>query len=289
MRRTPSSRVIDASADIMREPPDGADFLHAVMCQVGLPRSHQESRAFTRTSGAVSLRVDAGDLWDGKRWQPQPLPYGTRPRLAMVHISSEAVRTKSPHIEVGDSVHDFLRTLHMDTSGRGYAMFRKQMSALAACRMSIGVLSGDIATTIDAKPIERFDAWLHPTGEQRVLWPGNLTLSEKFFTTLVEHAVPLDKRALRALSHTALGMDIYTWLAHRLCRVRGSVRLSWGNMRDQFGQEYADPKDFKRKFTTAMRAALAVYPQAKVNSIIGGIELRTSPPPLQRTRFLPRT
>lgn len=286
MKRTPSQRVIDASADIMREPPDGADFLHAVMCQVGLPRSQQDARVFTRTSGAVSLRVDAGDLWDGMKWQPQPLPYGTRPRLALVHISSEAVRTRSREIDVGDSVRDFLRTLAIDTSGRGYAMFRKQMSALAACRMSIGILAGGVASTIDAKPIERFDAWLHPTGEQRVLWPGTLTLSEKFYATLTEHAVPLDKRALRALHHSALALDCYTWLAHRLWRVRGSTMLSWGNLRDQFGQEYGSTKDFKRAFAIALRAALAVYPQAKVESVIGGILLRSSPPPVSRARQL---
>src|SRR5437660_596931 len=73
--------------------------------------------------------------------------------------------------------------------------------------------------TVDAKPIEQFDAWLHPTGSQRTLWPGTLTLSGRFFETLLEHAVPLDKRALSALQHSALALDAYTWLAHRLCRI----------------------------------------------------------------------
>lgn len=269
----------------MRDPPDGADFLHAVMCQVGLPRSAQDVRVFTRTSGAVSLRVEAGDLWDGMKWQPQPLPYGTRPRLAMVHISSEAVRTQQREIDVGDSVHDFLKTLAIDTSGKGYAAFRKQMSALAACRMTIGVFAGGIASTIDAKPIERFDAWLHTSGEQRTLWPSTLILSEKFFATLAEHAVPLDKRALRALHHSALALDAYTWLAHRLCRVRdGGVTVTWAALQDQFGQEFADRKNFKRKFVTALRAALVVYPTAKVESVDGGLMLRPSPPPVSRMR-----
>ena len=39
-------------------------------------------------------------------------------------------------------------------------------------------------------------------------------------------------------------------------------------------------------FTIAMRAALSVYPQAKVESTIGGIILRPSPPPVSRVRRL---
>jgi hypothetical protein len=56
-----------------------------------------------------------------------------------------------------------------------------------------------------------------------------LELSQEFFDTLAVHAVPLDHRALGALKHSALSLDLYTWLAHRLCRVRkpGGVKLSW--------------------------------------------------------------
>src|SRR4051812_22630732 len=67
------------------------------------------------------------------------------------------------------------------------------------------------------KPIRRFEAWLQHDGTQHTLWPGVLELSQEFFDTLVNHAVPLDYRALAGLKHSALALDIYTWLAHRLC------------------------------------------------------------------------
>ncbi|WP_204377130.1 hypothetical protein [Aquitalea pelogenes] len=59
--------------------------------------------------------------------------------------------------------------------------------------------------------------------------------------------------------------------------------LYWTNLREQFGQEYqgkeAD-KDFKKKFLIALRAVLAVYPQAKVKQVTGGLMLMASPPPI---------
>jgi hypothetical protein len=210
--------------------PDRVDFLHAVLCQVGMPRSQQNERVFERRSGAASMLLEAGRLWTRQGWKEKPLPYGTRPRLVMVHISGEAVRKQTRQIEVGDSMRDFLRILGIDTNGGprgGYTMFKKQMEALAACRLTLGMSLEGRDITINTQPITRFEAWLQHDGAQRVMWPGVLELSQEFYETLANHAVPLDGRALAALQHSSLALDIYTWLAHRLCRVRkaGGVRV----------------------------------------------------------------
>jgi Plasmid encoded RepA protein len=44
-------------------------------------------------------------------------------------------------------------------------------------------------------------------------------LSAEYFESLQEHGVPLDERALAALAHSPLALDVYAWLAQRLCRV----------------------------------------------------------------------
>jgi hypothetical protein len=135
------SRVAEASAQIALDSPDTMDFLHAVLCQVGMPRKQTESRVFERRSGTASMILEAGRLWKRGDWIEQPLPYGTRPRLVMVHISSEAIRTQSREIEIGESIREYLIRLGIDTSGGakgGYTMFKKQMEALAACRLTLG-------------------------------------------------------------------------------------------------------------------------------------------------------
>jgi hypothetical protein len=280
------AKLIEAAALIASDPPERAEYLHAVLCQVGLPRRRQDARTFDRTSGAASLAIEAGRLWNGRRWIEQPLPYGTRPRLVLVHVTGEAVRTRSPVVEVGHSIRGFMRELGADPGGRELARFKAQMLALAACRMTLGTLSrAGNPVTIDAKPIRSFEAWLHPTGEQRTLWPGTLELSAEFFATAAAHAVPLDPRALAALKGSALALDLYTWLAHRLCRVRRreGVKVTWQNLREQFGQEYSDPKNFRHEAVRAIRSALAVYPHAKVEQVDGGLLLRPSSPPIRRT------
>jgi hypothetical protein len=283
-----SRRLIEAGAHIRQDAPDRADFLHSVMCQVGLPRSRTDARTFERHNGHMSILLEAGKLFDGKDFVDQPLPYGTIPRLVMVHVSSEAIRTGQRSVEVGDSMRHFLGMLGMQTSGGargGYTSLRRQMEALAACRLTLGMQAKGRVVTIDAKPIKRFEAWLQHDGSQRTLWPGVLELSEDFYKTLKEHAVPLDYRALAALKHSSLALDVYTWLAHRLCRITDvhGAKLSWENLRAQFGEEYSDPKNFKREFLKALQQVSVVYPDARVSTEPGGLRLHASRPPLMPT------
>lgn len=279
-------RLINAGTAIACTEPEQVQFQHTVLCQTGLPRRRVHSRSFERRSGHMSILLEAGSLFDGMGFVEQPLPYGAIPRLVMVHLSTEAVRTRQRCVEVGESMRQFLTTLGLPTNGGvrgGYTAFRRQMAALAACRLTLGMHVGARAMTVDAKPIRRFEAWLQHDGTQRTLWPGVMELSQEFYDTLAEHAVPLDRRALASLKHSALALDVYTWLAHRLCRVRGhSVRLSWQNLREQFGQEYQDARNFKHAFRAALCQVLAVYPDARVSTVSGGLELRPSRPPLAR-------
>ena len=282
-------KIVDASMTICGADADNPEFLHSVLCQVGLPRSAMTGQtSFERSSGQASMLIEAGKLYKDRKWVSSPLPYGTKPRLVLIHACSEAVRTKSPVIEVGNSVRGFLGKLGVSTSGRGFQLFRNQMEALAACRMTIGMTAGNKSVTIDTKPIDRFEAWLNNTEEQDNMWPGVLELSPKFYETLTAHAMPLDPRALRALQSSALALDIYTWLANRLCRVRDNrgTKLSWANLKQQFGHEYKTSKDFKKAFKLALTRVLCVYPDARIGEEIGGLRLYSSPPPIKKTKVV---
>lgn len=275
--------IVRMSAKIMEGPPDKPEFLHAGLCQVGLPRSPTNATTFERKSGKASLLLEAGKLWDGNReeWVQQPLPWGTRPRLALVHVSSEAIRTRNPSVTVGASAREFLLKLGIDTGGKEYKTFSAQMSALAACHLSLGFGS----ETLNAKPIKRFSSWLNPLDRPAALNPGVIELSPEFFDSLLEKAVPLDPRALSALKQSALALDVYAWLAHRLHRVRpiSGTFLSWDNLMEQFGQEYADPRSFRKEFANVLKRVMAVYPTGRINKSRGGIVLLPSPSPIPKT------
>jgi hypothetical protein len=266
--------------------PDDPQFLHALLCQLGLPRRPTQERVFERTSGRASLIVEAGRWFTGSQWEPQPLPYGTRPRLVLINICSEAVRTKSPVVDIGESVRAFLRRLGIDCGGQSMANFKRQMIALSCCRLQLGYVTGGKVGQIDSKPVSRFEAWLSDEEGQRGLWPGELELSGPFFESLMSHAVPLDGEAIGKLQHSALALDVYSWLAHRLCRVESNAGqvLSWTALKGQFGQEFAETKEFRRTFLEALKKAHEVYRDARLEVVRGGLRLLPSPPPCRKER-----
>lgn len=260
------------------------EYLHALLCQVGLPRSRQEGRDFVRSSGGASVMISAGSFFNGKGFTECPLPYGSMPRLALIHLCSEAIRQGSPVVDVGDGIKPFLRSLGLDVGGNQWKSFKAQMTYLSCARMTFGWLADGRIKQSQFLPIHEFSAWDDPASNQRGFWPDEIKLSSEFFETLKEHAVPLDPRAVHALQKSALALDVYAWLAARLCRVRKreGVKLSWANLKEQFGHEYATSKDFKKEFRPALRKALIVYPDAHVSEEIGGLRLHSSHPPIKQ-------
>jgi len=277
------NKLLEAGILIAQNDPTGNDmaFTHSVLCQVGLPRSKVDGREFMRQSGDAWVNIQAGYLDEGKGAVAQCIPYGALPRLALSWVSSYAKRNKTREIPIGDSAAEFLRLMGLDRQGSYYTSLRKQMHALAACRLQLGYKG----RTFNGQPVDQFDAWLSNSDTQKTLWPGVMLLSEGYYTEIKDNAVPLDKRALHALKGSSLQLDIYTWLAHRLHRIQGNkqIPLHWKSIREQFAQEYEGKnpdKDFKKTFLPALHAALSVYPKAKVKQGKVGLLLAYSPPPI---------
>ncbi len=263
--------------------PDSVEYQHSLLCALTLPRSRQPSREYCREYQGRSLKLVAGELWDGRQWISQPLPYGPKARLALMHICSEAVKTQSRFLEIERSARAFMERIGIGDDGKTYRLFRQQMNALAACSFKLGFTRPDgRVATMTAQPIEEFEAWAADDDGQPALWASALALGEAFFLDLMRHAVPLPGNATRALSHSAIALDYYCLLAYRLHVLEKPVTLAWEQLREQIGQEYAQVRDFKKESLPAIKAALEVYPSAKVEQVRGGLMLKPSPPPVAR-------
>lgn len=287
------SRIADTAVEIMGTP-DAKElaFLHTVLAQCSLPYREPEAgaRDYIRENGRSSLIVTAGHMLDPKTGKPklQGIPYGAKPRLLMIHLCTEAVRTKSQHITIADSMSAFMKDLGLSISGGKHGSigrFKEQLNRLAASRMQMILRMGDYASIMNPAPIiQQFDVWFPGDPRQKILWPSEVVLSNEFFETLKAHALPLDTRSIRALQHSARAIDIYTWLAHRLPRVKkqSGERVSWAALQGQFGPDISDIKNFKRHIIAALKQAMAVYPAAKVEQVTGGLMLKKSAPPIQK-------
>jgi hypothetical protein len=285
-----NDRLVEASALIAGAPPDRIDFLHSVLAQCGLPhRNPAPSRYWERQQGAVTLRVNAGEALDPRtgKFAELGLPYGEKPRLVLIHLSSEAIRTGSPVLEVEDSLTAFVRSLGLDTGGRTLRTLKDQLGRLAVATIRLGLTEDGHAVQVNTQIADGLDLWAPADPRQRVLWPSMVRLSARYFESLQRHAVPLDHRAIGALAGSSLALDVYSWLAQRLHRVRpGRPQLvAWPALKGQFGPDFDRLRDFRARFLGTLRQVLVAYPQARIEATEPGLVLHHSPPPVPRRSF----
>ncbi|GMA75048.1 hypothetical protein GCM10025880_14650 [Methylorubrum aminovorans] len=169
----------DAVREVIESEPTGPEnlqHLHSVLALCGLPyRDPGDARDFVREYGRNSLSLSAGRLKNPitGEMELQGLPYGPKARLVLLHLCTEAVRQRSPTIEVADSLSGFMKAMGFAVTGgeRGtIGAFKEQLNRLAACSMQLGLWDGEgQASTLNVPP----SASSNSGGGARTAWSGS--------------------------------------------------------------------------------------------------------------------
>lgn len=264
-------------------------YQHSVLCQTSMPyRNPGEAvRVWQRKNGRIRMELLGGRVLDPNIDEVVDvgLPFGPKPRLVLYHLNAEAIRTQSPIIEMEDSLTAFVkRTLKLDVDGRTIRSVKDQLNRLAAADFRFYASYEGHAVTIKGSVIEGLDLWVSKDERQRVLWPSSVQFSSRYFESLLSHAVPLSEDAIARLSHSAMALDVYTWLAQRLHRVEPAMPafVPWTSLKEQFGQGYASVREFRRVFLRTLKQVKSVYREAGFAVNEKGMRLFNSPPPVSR-------
>jgi hypothetical protein len=265
-------------------------YQHTVLCQTCLPYRDPgaDVRVWERENGLVSLRVEAGVARHPEtgRWVEIGLPYGPKPRLLLAHLNAEAIRTRSPEIDVEETVSAFIKRMGLHRHGRNIATVKDQLGRLSTALIRLAVANEGRTHQVNTNIITEFELWFPKDERRRVLWPRTLQLSLDYFASLDGHAVPLNDGALRALSGSSMALDLYMWLAQRLHRVPEGKRqrVSWYALKAQFGFEYGRMDNFRAFFRSILMQVHRQYRGARIDLDERGMILAESPPPVMRRR-----
>jgi Plasmid encoded RepA protein len=254
--------------------------MHSVLAVCGLPYRQLPStqRDYRRQQGNMAITVTSGML-DDDRGNPhlQPVPFGPKARLILLHLCSEAIRQKSPRVEIADSFTAFVRDMGYPDSGgvRGpMTAFKTQLNALAACTMRLSVWTQGRVSMRHITPIESLDLWLPSDHSQRTLWPSTVTFSPTMFESLTRHALPVNIHAVRALAGSARKLDLYFWLSYRMSRLETPLQISWEALADQFGHGYAQLRQFRAAFREDFDSICELLPSLPARLSEVGIALQ---------------
>ena len=256
-------------------------FMTRLIALCSLPRRNPGNQLhYVRRNGPYTLGMSAGIN--------NKLPYGTLPRLLLAWVCSEAVRTQSPELVLGDSLAAFMRKLDLySTSGGttgGRTRLRNQMRRLFGCMVTLIYEDARVEATMNA-PIARTTEfwWSERQPDAHSLWESKIVLGEDFFNEIIRNPVPLDMNILKGLSRSPLGLDLYLWLTYRTFGLTRPLRLTWRQLYEQFGADPAKASKvaqqaFRRDCLRELQKIQRAWPDLHYRTVKGALLLSPSPP-----------
>jgi hypothetical protein len=235
-------------------------FYARLLAQVTLPHSRVTVNEYERVNGDLTLTLLAPSKIG--------LPYGTIPRLTLFWVCTEAFRTRSRDLVLGDCLADFMAELDVEqTGGRKGTIrpWRRQLTSLFATAFTVHY-TGDGFTHLAGVHVadEALILWDPSSPNQRQLWQSTVCLSERFYQAVVDRPFPVSMAALRWLRKSPLALDLYTWLTYRLSYLDRRTPIPLAALAVQFGSNYAELKHFRWKLEKALAKLRAIWPELRV-------------------------
>ena len=283
--------VVEAAAGYLSSEDTDIGYLFSGWAQAALPhRRLPDDQAWQVTTDRVTLIVQPG-LRPGADGQPTSVgvPYGSCARLILLYLQTEAVRTNNRQIELGGSLHAWLKRLAVPIGGKQMAVVRDQAERLSRCRLSFQIKQGNRTGLLNQHILDT-SMFIEDDKAQGALFVETASLSQSFFDELKKHPVPVEEAAVRQIANNSLALDVYCWLAYRLHSLNAPITITWKALHAQFGRSVARIDHFKDHFRTVLALATSVYPEAKVEETDNGIGviLRPSKPPVAPRNSRPR-
>jgi hypothetical protein len=255
-------------------------FMARLLVQATLPHKDPGPgvSSFERTNGDFRLLIMAPPKIG--------LPWGKTPRLLLSWLTTEAVRTQSPHLELGDNLSAFMRQLGITPTGgvngsipRLKDQLRRLFASSIHCSQEAQGLYRDTAFLVASHT----SLWWNPAdADQLDLFGSFVELSTDFFQAIIDRPIPVDLRVLRTL-RSPLALDLYAWLTYRVSYLRRPVEIPWAVLALQFGASYTKTRNFRYFFLRQAHSVLKLYPAARISEGTHGLILSPAP-----THVLPR-
>lgn len=278
--------LVDIAAEVLADEQQTIGISYTGFCLTSLPHKRlPDEQAWEKHGHRVTLLVEPGRLKASRgEMRLYGVPYGARARMILLYLQTQAVRTGSPQVALGRSMRNWMERMGLAVGGETARGLREQSARISACTLKF-FWEDDTDHTRGFKRGAIVDSGLQFTagdGAQGSLWEDQVTLDPVFYKALRDHPVPLQEAAIRQLRDRSMSLDLYVWLAWRLHTIPKPTSISWTAIHAQFGAGFDKLFHFKPRFSEALAAAVAAYPEARVELGEQGITLRPSRPPVAR-------
>jgi hypothetical protein len=276
--------LVNIAAEVLADEQQHIGISYTGFCLTSLPHKRLPDDAVWEKRGHhVTLMIEPGRMKAKGKTVLYGVPYGARARMILLYLQTQAVRTGSREVELGRSMRAWLERMGITYGGETAKALREQAARISACSLKF-FWEGDQQDGWSAGRIVNSGLRFHAmeTENQLPLWVDRVVLDEVFYKALRDHPVPLRETAIRELRDRSMSLDLYVWLAWRLHTLTKPTPISWAAIHNQFGGGFQAIRHFRPRFLEALGAAVAAYPEAKVQAEETGIVLHPCKPPVSR-------
>ena len=238
-------------------------YLPSVLASLTLPHGKVPGSEYSRVNGNRKLSLLAPE--------DPGLPYGVYPRLALMHLTTEALLCGQRTFYVGESANDFLGLMGVQDSGGANGASTRARDQLR--RLCMTTFSYHDKSKDAGRNIVLADNW--------VTWPGNglqVTLGERFHSLVRSSSVPLDPTIIDGLRRSPLSLDAYAWLTYRVATLERETVIPWRSLEIQFGADYSHPRNFRLKFRKSLKAIQELWIGVETEPLEKGLLVRPCAP-----------
>ena len=260
-------------------------YMARVLAQVTLPHSKPNGNEYVKKNGYLTLSILSPSHIG--------LPYGGIPRVVLSWLTTEAVRTKSREIILGNNLSSFMAQVGLVPTGGRWGTIPRLQSQLRRLFVSEIICTYDtefasLGTSLGVA--SEYQLWWDAKSpQQRSLFQSSVTLGEGFYKEIIDRPIPVNMEALKFLKRSPLALDLYVWLTYRMSYLRKPTTIPWEALQNQFGSDYHEVRFLKRRIIHSLKKVAKLYPEAKFEIDPVGLRLSPSRPHVSKKTRLPIT
>jgi len=233
-----------------------------VLCGLPVKQPAQGCLLHERRNGQFVLQVTGHPSYG--------LPWG-QDRLVPIFLATLAIRQQSSQIRF-ESAAEMLDTFGMQQGGSQYRRLVAAFQRIFGATIFFGTDTQRERAAVIHRARFNFMSeariWYSRDPEQRLL-PGDcqnmIVLSDEFYREVLDHPIPTDLEAAKALSSCPAALDLFMWLSYRCFTARGRERVplfgEYGLVSQLCSVSYARPRKFREKLESWLDLIRVMWPE----------------------------
>ncbi len=128
--------LVDIAREVLADERQQIGISYSGFCLTSLPHKKLlDDQIWERRGHRVTLLVEPGTMRNGTTVVKYGVPFGSRARMILLYLQTQAIRTGSREIELGKSMRGWMERMGIAVGGETMRALKEQATRISACSL----------------------------------------------------------------------------------------------------------------------------------------------------------